>query len=630
MEDFFDESFSKDKRKRSGYEELDRHLEFSENLSMIREMIFLEKYKDKLKRTYNNYFDFDPEEKQYLPGAMEFDDYAEMVMEANFWKEDHFSFLKERYILPLFITSRYKEEIEEFSKKIDNDDTPFVTVQLQFSIYLLYTLSYHVINNDYAIVEDFREVLNQHDICKENYLKLQNNIFFQLPFLEPGTNYGCPIVASVLQAVDDKSVQRKVKKIIYKYSKLNFKQLPKIVREQTLFVNRDYLSIDRKEQIREFAFTFLICYFQDRDFLVPTSPYLELIDMEVINMVEKKLNIDYKENDYEQYEKEIESLFENLVDSENDAALVLQSEMNTYFIKVIDACKIDCYPFSNQLFDNNFFQQHKKEIVDSIHNTYNFHLFQKKSFFSLETKEKMRIIVIVCYEILLIQNSIQAKQFVNKTLEINSAKILTAKDEEIESKKERILALEEEIKQLRKEMEQQASSYKTKLKEEKEKVVKPYKNEISGLKRRNKELVEQNQELMEQKEELYKLRELMILEQEIEEQEVVEQTVSLQELSQKYSIVFAGGHEILLKLMKKEFPNLIYVYDTKEMFDEKVIQNADYVFFYYKNISHNLYNKIMKNLVLGKVKFDYIQCRNLNRIEAEIVEKIQNGCKIRN
>lgn len=574
---------------------------------------FLAQYSTRITKYAQKYFKIDPEKDG---SKKELIDYISSVRNFRFGLEkliddkdlNNGSFFDYCVAMKWNLVQQLNKED---SKELNNE----------FGYYFIYCLAYYMYEHSDKKVrddlfKDFLEIMNSDEKCREEYLKLMSLDYNLAPYIEPDTKYCCPVIVAVLYKLDDKAVQRKVKKLIYNYSTQNYKRLDEVNNiEYELMKEKD---IDYNLHMRNFAFTFIMDYLEDRVFLAPYSAFVRVLDKELeylirsnssliqeeSNTVDEKVEVAFKEciekiksGSVDKVVKEIEENFGNILSIKKKSPYLIYGKsmqlriLDTYFADILKACSLS-------------------------------------SFLDMDEMDKIRFILSEGYAFYLMEKLMDSEDFINKTIDVNSASILKEKDEEIKDRDKTISDLKEKIQENAKSVIELKKSHKDEINEKVEKTRKAFKKDIADLKKEIEKKDEEIKQLMDQREELFKLRELMFA-LENEEEIVIPQQESLESLSSKYNIVFVGGHEHVQRYMKNSFPNITYLIGDSESFDDRIIAKADYVFFCYKHMNHGVYQKVMKTIIAEQIKFDYVSTTNVNRLENEIVSKIEQGGKIR-
>lgn len=99
------------------------------------------------------------------------------------------------------------------------------------------------------------------------------------------------------------------------------------------------------------------------------------------------------------------------------------------------------------------------------------------------------------------------------------------------------------------------------------------------------------QQLVSQSLELDALRKIALFDETIEQPAVID--TSCLSAVEKNKIVIIGGHVNWRKKLQQEYPTLILLDGTSNMFDLKLLDTADVVFLYTYNMSHKVYDRVI-------------------------------------
>lgn len=149
--------------------------------------------------------------------------------------------------------------------------------------------------------------------------------------------------------------------------------------------------------------------------------------------------------------------------------------------------------------------------------------------------------------------------------------------------------------------------------------------ELKEVKLQNQKLSEHNQKLEENMKELYQLRSALFEEQQKDNFRTSgplsqNQLTKLSQLMDRYSVTFVGGHIDLLAQLQKLYPSIRCA--PHHNFRSEMVANADYVFFFYRFMSHTTYERAMDLIRAGNISFSYIPVKNLEQTQRFLLDAL--------
>ncbi|OPJ61907.1 hypothetical protein [Clostridium oryzae] len=158
------------------------------------------------------------------------------------------------------------------------------------------------------------------------------------------------------------------------------------------------------------------------------------------------------------------------------------------------------------------------------------------------------------------------------------------------------------------------------LSEKDNKIIKAYKNEVAKLEARIKELEQAIENERQYRIELNELREYAF--QKNDEYIPKKSQIDIQMYLQKFSIIIIGGPKEWRRKIREKYPYLKTLNGFNENFELRILNNADYIFFYTGFMSHATYNRAINFVRNRQVNFGYIGKTNIELAEQEIAEQL--------
>ncbi|ABR34120.1 hypothetical protein [Clostridium beijerinckii] len=87
-------------------------------------------------------------------------------------------------------------------------------------------------------------------------------------------------------------------------------------------------------------------------------------------------------------------------------------------------------------------------------------------------------------------------------------------------------------------------------------------------------------------------------------------------------IIIIGGDKEWRRRFRIKYPEIRMLNGFNENFDIRILNTADYIFFYTQYMNHSTFHRAMDFIKLNKCKFGYIGKTNIDLVEGEIIEKI--------
>lgn len=481
-----------------------------------------------------------------------------------------------------------------------------------------------------------QDLLNKNLIIANNYTEYMNS-FDDAPYVlkyPPDQLYECVCLMSVLKEIDsDKTVMKKVRRILLKYYKYVNENLPEINLKEHEFYFENGVE-KTNELLHQYAITFMFNYFKDPIYIAPLSVFIFEFEQVI--------------NDYLMFYQYNETLIEYLGDENKVKGNRALERAQEYFIEIdklienID--EIDLSGMQDKLYLKYtllFISSIQRSFVydDFFNCVYMLKKYQKnlafmvsfnaeevtKNFKEWNNEDKIEFLWTSAIQIALIQEVFVSYKYLPKVLDLSKdeyTKTLEKSNkelnQEIQNKDTEILTLKNQIKSLNEVIQKENTAKSNEL-------AKSFNKEIHEL---NKNLVQKDkkiEKLEENQEELYKLRSLMFSLENNDQQEInenIDYESFLLETSNNNKIVFIGGHVNLINALKNKYPQMIFITGEKSV-SHQLINHADYVFFFYRFLSHQLYYKVMNILYNNQsIKWDYMSARNLNLVEKDLYNKL--------
>lgn len=151
-----------------------------------------------------------------------------------------------------------------------------------------------------------------------------------------------------------------------------------------------------------------------------------------------------------------------------------------------------------------------------------------------------------------------------------------------------------------------------------------YFKEIELLKSKISSLEGTIKENENERQELYRLRELAF---DIQHNDIeLPNHKPLEELLEGKKVILIGGHINIRNKLIEKYPALTILDGHNPNIEESLIMNADLVIFNTSNMSHKVYEKIIKVLRTHEGKFDYVgRVMNMEKLDNEIAALIEKN-----
>lgn len=592
---------------------------------------------DKTRDTINKYFLYEKEEDENFIRESFVKTTRAFIHKKDESKKDFFQ------MCAIYLGECYKTYEDEVLKDDDEDNEIYhYLITRDFMLFL----THHLLNGS----EDFKQellelcqnILSTNLVAANNYTDLMNGFDIAPHVLAytPDQLNDCVIVMAVLKEIyNDKSIMRKIKRVLIKYYKNIYDNLAKANKEQHESYFEDNSALCDNERIHEYSVTFMFNYFKDPVFIAPLSAFIyEFEDVmessssyyyhnesmiEKIGVESEIKDIEFLKKAFDYY-NEINRLVNKLDDLDlEEIDDVIVSKYTLLFLSSIQR---------DTLYDDFFdcgYMLHKYQknlaFILSFENeqiSYGFNEWYDE--------EKVELLWELAIQVSMIKEIYKSYKLIPKVLDLskddythslektNNELIEKIKKEDTEN-----LTLKNHIRSLNQIIQKNNNTKNDELE-------KNYNKEIHDL---NKTIALQQKrikELEESQDELHKLRTLMF---ELENQEDsntkedIDYEQALSEISGNKRIIFVGGHIKLLDVLKDKYPNMVFV-GNRNTISSQLITNADYIFFFYNFLNHGLYHKIMGMINSNShIKWDYISSKNLDLVEKDIYEKINKMSK---
>lgn len=541
----------------------------------------------------------------------------------------------------IYLTQCFKQYVEERleGESPENESYRYL-ITTDFFLFLANCL---LIGDDKFAMEleklCFDYILNNEKVAR-NYSLFMNEFEQEEHCLifKPTQMYDNVIVMSVLLELDsDKGIKRAIRRLLLKYYKHIDDSLETYNKEERkiYFDDKVYTDMTYNETVHEYAVTFLFNYFKDPVCIAPFSAFiLEFEDifslnlpfyntssqiLEIVGTEQETNNVQFHKAN--RYYKEIESILE---DGNKLDLYYLEDEFSYKYTALFTTAVQKGYMYDCFLdYDYIIRKNHKSlavflAFIDGV-TSFDFH--------SMNTEEKIKFLWENAISISFIKDIFDSAVFLPKVQDLTNDKYtytLEKKIEELEATNaEKDIKISSFESQLRVMLQTSHNDKKENTKD----IEKAYYNEISKL---NKELKEKDKtikNLEENQEELFKLRQLLFELQNndggISETEEINYEEKLLKITNQKKIVCIGGHIRLLATLKEKYPHMSFM-EVANSVSDRIVRNADYIFFFYNFMSHGTYEKVMSLINHNKtVKWDYISAKNIDIVEKEMYEKIQ-------
>lgn len=484
----------------------------------------------------------------------------------------------------------------------------------------------------------FDYILNNEKVAR-NYSLFMNEFEQEEHCLifKPTQMYDNVIVMSVLLELDsDKGIKRAIRRLLLKYYKHIDDSLETYNKKERkiYFDDKVYTDMTYNETVHEYAVTFLFNYFKEPVCIAPFSAFiLEFEDifslnlpfyntssqiLEIVGTEQETNNVQFHKAN--RYYKEIESVLE---DGNKLDLFYLEDEFSYKYTSLFTTAVQKGYMYDCFLDYDYIIRKNRKSLavflafIDGV-TSFDFH--------SMNIEEKIKFLWENAISISFIKDIFDSAIFLPKVQDLTNDKYTYTLEKKLEQQEETLNEKEVEISSLKSQIRVMTKTYNDMNKEKMKDVDKAYYNEISKL---NKELKERDKtikKLEENQEELFKLRKLLFELQNnesIDDFEIINYEDKLLDISNQKKILCVGGHIRLLAILKDKYPHMSFM-EVANSVSNRIVRNADYIFFFYNFMSHGTYEKVMS--LIGNnndVKWDYISAKNINIVEKEMYEKIQ-------
>ena len=224
---------------------------------------------DKTRDTINKYFLYEKEEDENFIRESFVKTTRAFIHKKDESKKDFFQ------MCAIYLGECYKTYEDEVLKDDDDDNEIYhYLISRDFMLFL----THHLLNGP----EDFKQellelcqnILSTNLVAANNYTDLMNGFDIAPHVLAytPVQLYDCVIVMSVLkEIVDDKTIMRKIKRVLIKYYKNLYDNLAKANKEQHESYFEDNSNLCDNDRIYEYSVTFMFNYFKDPVYIAPLS-----------------------------------------------------------------------------------------------------------------------------------------------------------------------------------------------------------------------------------------------------------------------------------------------------------------------------------------------------------------------
>lgn len=486
-------------------------------------------------------------------------------------------------------------------------------------------LCFNYIQNNEKVARNYSSFMN-------DYLDEEHCLIYS-----PTQMYDNVIVMSVLFELDsDKGIRRAVRRLLKKYYKKIDDSLEVYNKKERKLYYDDNETGDMtyNETVHEYAVTFLFNYFKEPLYIAPFSAFiLEFEDIFSLNMyfynassqtiesigtgVESDNKHYQKANNYY---KEIDRI---LKEARNVDLSYLEDDFSIKYTSLFTVAVQKAYMYDSFLDYDYMIHKNQKRLAMLLTFTDDEIAF---GFNDWDIEEKIEFLWENAISISFIMDIFDSSVFLPKIQDITNDKYTHTLEKKVEKLEDVNTEKDVKISSLESQLRIMSQTNQNEKKENTKDIEKAYYNEISKL---NKELKERDKtikKLEENQEELFKLRQLLFELQNNDDsisEEEIDYEKKLLEITNEKKIVCIGGHIRLLATLKDKYPRMSFM-EVANSVSDRVIRNADYVFFFYNFMSHGTYEKVMS--LIGNnndVKWDYISAKNKNIVEKEMYEKIQ-------
>lgn len=486
-------------------------------------------------------------------------------------------------------------------------------------------LCFNYIQNNEKVARNYSSFMN-------DYLDEEHCLIYS-----PTQMYDNVIVMSVLFELDsDKGIRRAMRRLLKKYYKKIDDSLEVYnKKERKLYYDdKEHNDMTYSETVHEYAVTFLFNYLKDPVYITPFSAFiLEFEDIFSLNMyfynassqtIESIGTGVESDNKYYQkannYYKEIDRILE---EARNVDLSYLEDDFSIKYTSLFTVAVQKAYMYDSFLDYDYMIHKNQKRLAMLLTFTDDEIAF---GFNDWDIEEKIEFLWENAISISFIKDIFDSSIFLPKIQDITNDKYTHTLEKKVEKLEDVNTEKDVKISSLESRLRIMSQTNQNEKKENTKDIEKAYYNEIRKL---NKELKEKDRtikKLEENQEELFKLRQLLFELQNNDDsisEEEIDYEKKLLEITNEKKIVCIGGHIRLLATLKDKYPRMSFM-EVANNVSDRVIRNADYVFFFYNFMSHGTYEKVMS--LIGNnndVKWDYISAKNINIVEKEMYEKIQ-------
>lgn len=465
------------------------------------------------------------------------------------------------------------------------------------------------------ILEDFRERVESDEGKGVQFYKN----YFQMTPLDSYYNY---MIMPMLTQLEEGLVSKSVVEILNGDEDYNVKEM-----SQKLTCIYEKTSLDKQYQyIHEYAKLFIMSYVEN-PILIYYSPFTRLYkqlqdkcftslplyhstlasaNYRLYELVEKE------EKNNKVIENQLAHFRELCLNHQDQLSLpkleTLELILNTKLRSMMMFCELE------QI--DTLFETHSSqfELFLSVNN-------HAKKFFHKTFEEQVDFFLCVCCIYQWMDEIDQYEKYMPTLQSQKHNEYVEKLNLQIDDLKKTIESKNQELEKLRSLLHVHTFKDKEKIQKIIEKEVKSYKQDISLL---HKTLADKDKEIAifkQNQRELFKLREL-IFEMSEECYEEMISSVDLKPIIEGKNIVIIGGHIHLRERLKQKYPSLKILNELTNVYDGLLI-NADYVFMFYKFMTHTMYNKAISVLSKNNIPWDYISYTNLEKCEEVIYDVLK-------
>lgn len=473
-------------------------------------------------------------------------------------------------------------------------------------------------------IEGFKAIMKEVIECQETFENVRDEKAKEVGYLHrlynvfefsPEQVYIIQMIISVLVNLHIPAVSRRVKKLILSdYEDCSLQAMSKRL---THVYETTELNIFYMHYLSEFADLFVLSFLKDKKCIAIYSPFMRCFDelykkyeelnqldvvfSEYFKVKEEKLSYDVEYIEHH-YEKEFEQLLDAYHKQKDHLELKKFNELEA----IANTLGRSFHYYGGMLDVEMTIRKYQNQIMKYFSN--------QRDYTNIDE------VIYFCCIVRLFESIEEYNEYMPVGKQIKQK-------EYIDSLKHSLEDQELIIKEQKQDIEKISRSYQSAIMKQidtkrLEKEIKSYKKEISSL---NKQIKEKDKELDVLKcnqDELYKLRNLIYSMQQ-DDMKVKDQSIDLTPLIKDQKIVIIGGHIHTLDKLKQKYPTL-KVANQKSNMIEGLVMNADYVFIYYKYLTHTLYNQAISVLTKNHIPWDYIPYTNIEKSEQVIYEVLKN------